>query len=81
MKPKHINIDFQNTAFVIFEYVSVTIFTVDYLPSLATADLKFKGKGALNCVLVLAIVYIIISALIVFNVEPDAFDSISHGRI
>jgi hypothetical protein len=68
-------------AFVIFEYISVTIFTVDYLPSLATADLKLQGKGALSYVPVLAIVYIIISALIVFKVEPDTFNSISHGRI
>lgn len=34
-----------------------------------------RQKNALSYVLVLAVAYIIISALIVFNVEPDSFDS------
>lgn len=34
-----------------------------------------KQKGALNYVLFLALSYIVISALIIFNVEPDSFNS------
>ena len=34
-----------------------------------------KQKGALSYVLILALGYIVISALVVFNVEPDSFDS------
>jgi len=34
-----------------------------------------KEKQALSAVATLAIAYIIISALVIFNVEPDTFDS------
>lgn len=39
------------------------------------ANIFQKQKGPLSYVLILAIGYIIISALIVFNVEPDSFNS------
>lgn len=39
------------------------------------ANIFKKQKGPLSYVLILAIGYIIISALIVFNVEPDSFNS------
>lgn len=39
------------------------------------ANIFKKQKGALSYVLILALGYIIISALIVFNVEQDSFDS------
>lgn len=39
------------------------------------ANIFKKQKGALSYVLILAVGYIIISALVVFNVEPDSFSS------
>lgn len=39
------------------------------------ANIFKKQKGPLSYVLILALGYIIISALIVFNVEPDSFNS------
>ncbi len=39
------------------------------------ANIFKKQREPLGCVLILAIGYIIISALIVFNVEPDSFNS------
>ena len=39
------------------------------------ANIFKRQKGPLSYVLILAISYIIISALVVFNVEPDSFDS------
>lgn len=39
------------------------------------ANISKKQKGPLSYVLILALGYIIISALVVFNVEPDSFNS------
>ena len=39
------------------------------------ANIFKKQKEPLGCVLLLAFAYILISALIVFNVEPDSFNT------
>lgn len=40
------------------------------------ANIFKKQKGSLCYVLILALGYIVISALVVFNVEPDSFNTI-----
>ena len=58
------------------DFVSTIIFIIDYLLRLLTADYKLE-KGKLSFLLYpftfLALGYIFISALIIFNVEPSTF--------
>ena len=62
--------------FMWLDFVSTIIFVIDYLLRLLTADYKLE-KGKLSFLLYpftfLALGYIFISALIIFNVEPSTF--------
>ena len=62
--------------FMWLDFVSTIIFVIDYLLRLLTADYKLE-KGKLSFLLYpftfLALGYIFISALIIFNVDPSTF--------